>query len=378
MWKNVLLGLVLGVSFALLLASLTLQDTDTNTNTNSMNSNNHHLGLQLFNNNTTKLMEKLHECTSSQQQQELLRLRLKKESASSSSSSKDESAAICAIQKGALPYLDEWVDYHLSIGFSTIYILDNSDTFETKQWVSFRNPEQVVTIHVPGEAMQLNAYQQCAFLIQNPNQQRRRRRRRRHDWIAFLDLDEFIVLHKHSTILELLQDVHEEAGGLSLNHVPFEFHNQTTYQPVPVTKRFQTRLSNPSDFVKVLARTQYLQEPNVHFMKYKNRDTRTVDTRGYKGGYHYGLVKNGPIDVASIYHYKTKSLQEYRSRCQRGDVYYSSSTNDQEGMEKQTQFCSKELTQAYFDKSNSQNLTFDDTAWQTLKRNVPLYARYDL
>jgi hypothetical protein len=362
MWKNVLLGLVLGVSFALLLASLTLQD---NNNTNSSMNNHQQLGLRLFNNNTTKLLEKLHECT-----QKLL---LKKPASSK------ESAAICAIQKGALPYLEEWVDYHLSIGFSTIYILDNSDTFETKQWAAFRNPDQVVATHVPGEAMQLKAYQQCASMIQNQQQGRQRQQQQQHDWIAFLDIDEFIVLHKHSTILELLQDVDEQAGGLSLNHVQFEFHNQTTYQPVPVTKRFQTRLSKPSDFVKVIARTQFLHEPNVHFMKYKNRDTRTVDTRGFKGGYHYGLVKKGVMDVASIYHYKTKSLDEYRSRCQRGDVYFSAATNDKEGMEKQKQFCSKELTQDYFDKSNTQgNLTFDDTAWQILKRNVPLYARYDL
>lgn len=40
-------------------------------------------------------------------------------------------AAICAIQKLGLRYIDEWVDYHLAIGFQTIFIYDNSDDFET-------------------------------------------------------------------------------------------------------------------------------------------------------------------------------------------------------------------------------------------------------
>jgi hypothetical protein len=40
-------------------------------------------------------------------------------------------AAICAIQKWGLRYIDEWVDYHLAIGFQTIFIYDNSDDFET-------------------------------------------------------------------------------------------------------------------------------------------------------------------------------------------------------------------------------------------------------
>ena len=40
-------------------------------------------------------------------------------------------AAICAIQKWGLRYIDEWVDYHLAIGFETIFIYDNSEDFET-------------------------------------------------------------------------------------------------------------------------------------------------------------------------------------------------------------------------------------------------------
>eukprot|EP00986_Skeletonema_menzelii_P000442 scaffold128_cov140-Skeletonema_menzelii.AAC.18 len=44
-------------------------------------------------------------------------------------------AAICAIQKWGLRYIDEWVDYHLAIGFETIFIYDNSDDFETLETV---------------------------------------------------------------------------------------------------------------------------------------------------------------------------------------------------------------------------------------------------
>ena len=42
------------------------------------------------------------------------------------------SAAICAIQKQGLKYVDEWVDYHMGIGFTTIYLYDNSEDFELK------------------------------------------------------------------------------------------------------------------------------------------------------------------------------------------------------------------------------------------------------
>jgi hypothetical protein len=39
--------------------------------------------------------------------------------------SNSKSAAICAIQKGGLFYMNKWVDYRLALGFKTIYIYDN-------------------------------------------------------------------------------------------------------------------------------------------------------------------------------------------------------------------------------------------------------------
>eukprot|EP00442_Polarella_glacialis_P050473 CAMPEP_0115086646 /NCGR_PEP_ID=MMETSP0227-20121206/22719_1 /TAXON_ID=89957 /ORGANISM="Polarella glacialis, Strain CCMP 1383" /LENGTH=152 /DNA_ID=CAMNT_0002476163 /DNA_START=90 /DNA_END=545 /DNA_ORIENTATION=+ len=35
-------------------------------------------------------------------------------------------AALCMIAKGEDLYIDEWADYHFSLGFETIYVYDNS------------------------------------------------------------------------------------------------------------------------------------------------------------------------------------------------------------------------------------------------------------
>ena len=42
----------------------------------------------------------------------------------------DATAAICAIHKWGLSYIDEWADYHIALGFWTICIYDNLDDFE--------------------------------------------------------------------------------------------------------------------------------------------------------------------------------------------------------------------------------------------------------
>jgi hypothetical protein len=75
-------------------------------------------------------------------------------------------AAICAIQKGGLKHIDEWVDYNLVIGFDTIFLYDNSDNFELQEWYSVRffqlnknETERVQIIHHrPGESQQHPAY----------------------------------------------------------------------------------------------------------------------------------------------------------------------------------------------------------------------------
>ena len=179
-------------------------------------------------------------------------------------------AAICAIQKDTLPYIDEWVDYNLALGFEKIYIYDNSDEFELKNWETKRNSTQVAVVHMPGENKQMKAYAQCGAAI---------KKNQSHEWMAFIDLDEFIVLKKHTHILDLLNDVDIEAGGLALNWQMFGFNNQMKYTPVPVTKRFQIREVETNIHVKTIVRTsKFLRVGyNPH---YAFTTGRPVDTTG--------------------------------------------------------------------------------------------------
>ena len=195
-------------------------------------------------------------------------------------------AALCAIQKDGLYYIDKWVDYHLALGFDTIYIYDNSDDFELQQWQQRRNRDQVVVQHFPGSKQQRPAYIDCAKQEQQHIQQQYQNNNidRDNSWLGFLDIDEFIVLKQHDSIQELLHDQMEFAKqklnaidntisttrtstsptqqapqqqpfinpvGLTLNRYTFWFtgKNETTihdtYKPLPVTQRFQFQQMNP-------------------------------------------------------------------------------------------------------------------------------------
>ena len=47
-------------------------------------------------------------------------------------SNSTSNVAICLIIKNETLYLDEWIDYQVALGFSPIYIYDNSPDFELK------------------------------------------------------------------------------------------------------------------------------------------------------------------------------------------------------------------------------------------------------
>jgi hypothetical protein len=253
----------------------------------------------------------------------------------------------------------------LALGFEQIFVYDNSKDFELKDWASTRNPNQVVVQHWLAESGQRSAYQDCAFHIKGE---------RSHDWIAFIDVDEFIVLKNNNTttntIMELLNEVSTDAGGLSLNRYVFDFHNQTTYEPLPVTKRFQTRWTPVEEWVKTIARTKALIKPDIHRMFYKNSKTTSVDTNGKMV---WGFTNpNGPTNVAVIHHYYTKSVQEFMSRCQRGRATTKNLTT-------YVPCWPKDKAVRYLQNlTQTQGSTFDDSAWQTLRKNIPMYGKkYD-
>ncbi len=108
--------------------------------------------------------------------------------------------AICAIAKNEGPSFDEWIAWHRSQGVEKFYIYDNESTDNTAQILEKYVSEGVVDyIFRPGQKQQLPAYDDCI-------------ERHRFDvrWLAFIDLDEFLVpSRKGKNIAEILRDFEE-------------------------------------------------------------------------------------------------------------------------------------------------------------------------
>eukprot|EP00980_Cylindrotheca_fusiformis_P029369 scaffold23456_cov144-Cylindrotheca_fusiformis.AAC.3 len=286
-------------------------------------------------------------------------------------------AALCVILKDAEAYFEEWIDYHLAMGFSNIYMYDNSPTFELQNWyLHTRNHtkyQRVEILHFDSEKLppeyrvQREAYRRCvdAFGRQGP----------KHDYFAFIDIDEFLVLQsdKYQNFMGVIKDYLAPYGGsLVINWMFVGTGNKTVFSPLPVTKRFQYRNPAASATIKSVGKTSdYKLHVNPHDIELRGsgkRNLKMTHTTAYPGARARDGIHS---DVVLVYHYRYTSLKEYIfKRCQRGRVRkaspsHCSTTGD--GL--------RAGVQAH--QIPSPGTVFDDRPWQFLKSHVPKYAMYD-
>lgn len=214
-----------------------------------------------------------------------------------------ETAVICAIARDEGNYIDEWITYHLKLGFDAIYVYDNSDANDLAE-LPGKWPGKVHVIHFPGNQRQMAAYD--TFIQEH---------RSNHTWAAFIDVDEFIVLRRHPTIKHLLRE-RCGCGALALNWYLFGSSGEADYSPDPVLKRFQHRGQHLNPHVKCIVRLQdayTMFNPHVPILR---RPMVTRDTQG--------RPVNGPFnpagtdDVAVVHHYFVKSRGEFERKRARG------------------------------------------------------------
>jgi hypothetical protein len=220
-------------------------------------------------------------------------------------------AVVCAIALNEESYIDEWIQYNLFLGFSHIYIYDNSDTNSLKD----KSSKNVTIIHFPGKTKQMEAYSLFAKNYKS-----------KHKWCAFIDCDEFIILKKHNSIIEFLNN-YDKCESIRLNWLMFGTSNQVEYKEEPITKRFIMCSSKIDSHTKSICKLEYIDNFNhPHF---------PILLKGYNYDTQYNII-NGPLnelgnyEIACIHHYYTKSEQEFKNKIERGRADITQKRNIEE------------------------------------------------
>lgn len=92
---------------------------------------------------------------------------------------------IIAIAKRENLYIKEWVNHHLNLGFDRIFICDNNDSGDEKISDVIDNEKVTILDYHDVKGVQSEAY--TKEFLNHHNE---------YDWIAFIDIDEFIMLNE--------------------------------------------------------------------------------------------------------------------------------------------------------------------------------------
>lgn len=234
-----------------------------------------------------------------------------KGSGSSSSMPAPYLCSVMMVAKGEQPYIREFVHYYRMIGMDHIFIYDNASEGERliEDTLTDKEREFCTVVRFPGKAMQKHAY---LHFIDNHSHLT--------EWVLVVDGDEFLVLHQHGSIGEFLDSRCRRVFGVGVNWYMFGFGDTNVWPRDKLVIESYTR-GSPNHHIKTLARTAILRT-----LKAK---------RGHKLDCIHNLFgicqqldgkliqkpwnpSRSDAECISLYHYWTKSVEEFEGKLQRG------------------------------------------------------------
>ena len=221
------------------------------------------------------------------------------------------SATLVTCVKNEASYLLEWIAFHRVYGFDTLIIYDNESTDNTRALleplaahgeIEYRFQQDLPEI-APQVAALRDAHERCTT-----------------EWIAFLDADEFLLLHQHRSVGEFLAGFGPEVSQVCINWRLFGSSGQAVRNSGLVIERFRmaSMVTDPVNaHVKSFTRTKRFQTPHVHapfitggLAVYANGEMRWMRVQG--------IADSITHQVASIHHYAVKSRAEFEEKIARG------------------------------------------------------------
>ena len=204
--------------------------------------------------------------------------------------------AVCAIIKNEAPYLDEWIRFHRAVGVQKFYFYLNDCTDDSARILKpYEDCGLVDCVVFNGDSQQVPAYQDCLD-----------RHHADADWLAFIDLDEFLVPFKASSVHEILDTLPGECDQVLAKWLFFGSSGCSKASPEWVIERFTRR----GNFSGLDYQTKAIVRPRSVYKLYVHR--------------HLVVGSTVKLDESQlrVHHYFCKSWEEYVLRAPRGDVYW--------------------------------------------------------
>jgi hypothetical protein len=166
---------------------------------------------------------------------------------------------LVAVARDEGPYIAEWMAFHLAVGFTQILVFDHDSTDDTASVVRrAARHEPAITLHqVPkehGGSPQIAAYTAALPLVTKP-------------WVAFFDVDEFLVPWRDGSIAAYLARVPNDVAAVHINWRSFGSSGMSDPNYGLVTSAF-LKCAEPDwlyqAHYKTITRVKLIHKVNIH------------------------------------------------------------------------------------------------------------------
>jgi hypothetical protein len=214
---------------------------------------------------------------------------------------------LVAIVKDEAPYIIDWIVYHLSLGVQHFVLYDNNSRDDTARTLDkFIGAGIVTLVYWPVRAGQIDAYNHAGKLLRHTS-----------EWIGFLDIDEFVVLHDQMQINAFLTNLGADQVLIPWKNFLYGGHFDKP-GGTDAENYFWCGKTQPDTLVQVkhFVKAEQIRTTTAHFSLI---DGTTVFANGSASAPRHAIV--GPdYKGAQINHYSTRSLIENTERLKKGQV----------------------------------------------------------
>ena len=249
--------------------------------------------------------------------------------ASAIGATQENNLAVVLICRDVADYIDEWIRYHELAGVRHFYIYDNGSVDNTAAKASAHHREETyVKVHPWQLNMAVEDWVLCpqvsayvhATMCYGP----------RHRWMAFIDIDEFIVPRQHATAIEALDRLREHSN-ISLPWAQFGHcgHRSKPLEPCvfAYTQRHQHNKYRFHHFKCILDPCQ-ITMLGVHACHTLAMGEKTSNDQGQveaigNRGRAAGFVSS---EYLQLNHYETKSIEEHEAKLSK--IFYGHSVSE--------------------------------------------------
>jgi hypothetical protein len=221
---------------------------------------------------------------------------------------------IVAIAKFEQDYIEEWVKYHLALGFDFIYLYDNED-IPTYNKILTKYANKMKIIHCPGNNFKKPIQYK---ILDDFNNNYMHKDNITH--VIHIDIDEFICLKIHSNIKSFINEYFiDDCAGIGIQWKIFGDSNNIKKSKEPVTQRFTMCQQMGDIHIKTLFSVADIN-PKIPFKTVHNVNTvnnkHIKTTNGLILSNIYNLLPD--TSIIQLNHYKCKTFEEFKYTRTRG------------------------------------------------------------